>query len=166
MPPLFRAYDWHFLAPTFTHYFRMMLVHLGLPEWQAIFTPFGPTPWSKVSYVIIILVAAQLIFAFSSLQYIINLIAPHLLPVDGGQSSSSSSGPGLFSNEQFDVEDDEEEEGGILVGVPRGGGAGVGGSGAGGGGGRGEEFPLVTLDPSVFKARKSSRKSEDANNPS
>lgn len=43
-----RAYDWHFLAPTFTHYFRMMLVHLGLPEWQALFTSFGPTPWSKV----------------------------------------------------------------------------------------------------------------------
>ncbi len=44
-----RAYDWHFLAPTFTAYFRMMLVHLGLPQWQALFTPFGPTPWAKVS---------------------------------------------------------------------------------------------------------------------
>ena len=44
-----RAYDWHFLAPNFTTYFRMMLVHLGLPQWQALFTPFGPTPWAKVS---------------------------------------------------------------------------------------------------------------------
>ena len=43
-----RAYDWHFLAPNFTTYFRMMLVHLGLPQWQALFTPFGPTPWAKV----------------------------------------------------------------------------------------------------------------------
>lgn len=44
-----RAYEWHFLAPTFTAYFRMMLVHLGLPQWQALFTPFGPTPWAEVS---------------------------------------------------------------------------------------------------------------------
>ena len=46
-----RAYDWHFLAPNFTTYFRMMLVHLGLPQWQALFTPFGPTPWAKVSMI-------------------------------------------------------------------------------------------------------------------
>ena len=25
-----------------------MLVHLGLPQWQALFTPFGPTPWARV----------------------------------------------------------------------------------------------------------------------
>jgi tubulin polyglutamylase complex subunit 2 len=44
-----RAFDWHFLAPNFHTYFRMMLVHLGLPQWQALFTPFGPTPWAKAS---------------------------------------------------------------------------------------------------------------------
>ncbi len=44
-----RASDWHFLAPSFTQFFRMMLVHLGLPQWQALFTPFGPTPRAKVS---------------------------------------------------------------------------------------------------------------------
>jgi hypothetical protein len=43
-----RAYDWHFLAPNFSTYFRMMLVHLGLPQWQLLFTPIGPTPWAKV----------------------------------------------------------------------------------------------------------------------
>ena len=43
-----RAYDWHYLAPNFSTYFRMMLVHLGVPQWQALFTPFGPTPWAKV----------------------------------------------------------------------------------------------------------------------
>ncbi|TRY70219.1 hypothetical protein TCAL_17254 [Tigriopus californicus] len=53
-----RAFDWHFLAPNFTTYFRMMLVYLGLPQWQALFTPFGPTPWAK---------------------HLINLLAPHLL---------------------------------------------------------------------------------------
>ena len=43
-----RAYEWHYLAPNFTTYFRMMLYHLGLPQWQLLFTPMGPTPWSKV----------------------------------------------------------------------------------------------------------------------
>ena len=44
-----RAYDWHYLATNFTSYFRMMLYHLGLPQWQLLFTPMGPTPWAKVS---------------------------------------------------------------------------------------------------------------------
>ena len=43
-----RAYEWHFLAPNFTTYFRMMIYHLGLPQWQLLFTPNGPTPWAKV----------------------------------------------------------------------------------------------------------------------
>ena len=43
-----RAYDWHYLAPNFTAYFRMMLVHLGLPQWHLLLTPIGPTPWAKV----------------------------------------------------------------------------------------------------------------------
>ena len=43
-----RAYEWHFLAPNFTTYFRMMIYHLGLPQWQLLFTPIGPTPWAKV----------------------------------------------------------------------------------------------------------------------
>ena len=47
-----RAYDWHFLAPNFGAYFRMMLVHLGLPQWQLLFTPAGPTPRAKVSLAI------------------------------------------------------------------------------------------------------------------
>ena len=43
-----RGYEWHYLAPNFTTYFRMMLYHLGLPQWQLLFTPMGPTPWAKV----------------------------------------------------------------------------------------------------------------------
>jgi len=46
-----RAYDWHFLAPNFGTYFRMMLVHLGLPQWQLLFTTAGPTPRAKVSLI-------------------------------------------------------------------------------------------------------------------
>ena len=44
-----RAYEWHFLAPNFTTYFRMMIYHLGLPQWQLLFTPNGPAPWAKVN---------------------------------------------------------------------------------------------------------------------
>ncbi|XP_072037495.1 tubulin polyglutamylase complex subunit 2-like [Amphiura filiformis] len=42
-----RALRWHFLAPTFTHYFRLMLMHLGLPQWQYVFTDIGLTPQAK-----------------------------------------------------------------------------------------------------------------------
>lgn len=44
-----RSFNWHFLAPNFTTYFRMMLVHMGLPQWQLLFTPYGPTLWARVS---------------------------------------------------------------------------------------------------------------------
>ena len=55
-----RGYEWHYLAPNFTTYFRMMLYHLGLPQWQLLFTPMGPTPWAKVKH-------------FSLLMYINNI---------------------------------------------------------------------------------------------
>uniref|UniRef100_A0A1B6LEW4 Knr4/Smi1-like domain-containing protein n=1 Tax=Graphocephala atropunctata TaxID=36148 RepID=A0A1B6LEW4_9HEMI len=42
-----RSYEWHFLADNFTQYFRMMLVHQGLPQWQFRFTPMGLTPWAE-----------------------------------------------------------------------------------------------------------------------
>ncbi|KAJ4446350.1 hypothetical protein ANN_13046 [Periplaneta americana] len=34
-----RSFEWHYLAADFTQYFRMMLVHQGLPQWQFKFTP-------------------------------------------------------------------------------------------------------------------------------
>lgn len=95
-----RAYEWHYLAPNFTTYFRMMLFHLGLPQWQLLFTPIGPTPWAK---------------------QIINLVAPHLFP-EGDEASVVTR----------DIE---------------------------------EEFPVSSLDPSVFKSRtRTFRKTEDASN--
>ncbi|XP_062516768.1 tubulin polyglutamylase complex subunit 2-like [Corticium candelabrum] len=36
-----RSLQWHWLADTFTSYYRLMLVHLGLPEWQCVFTTTG-----------------------------------------------------------------------------------------------------------------------------
>lgn len=43
-----RAFDWHPLARDFGQYFRMMLVHQGLPQWQFLFTKLGLTPWAEV----------------------------------------------------------------------------------------------------------------------
>ncbi|KAK6321017.1 hypothetical protein J4Q44_G00079930 [Coregonus suidteri] len=35
---------WHYLTPSFTAYYRLMITNLGLPEWQYVFTPYGPRP--------------------------------------------------------------------------------------------------------------------------
>ncbi|XP_029947170.1 tubulin polyglutamylase complex subunit 2 [Salarias fasciatus] len=42
-----RSLCWHFLTATFTSYYRLMITHLGLPEWQYVFTPYGPSPQAK-----------------------------------------------------------------------------------------------------------------------
>lgn len=36
-----RSLCWHFLVQTFTSYYRLMLLYLGLPQWQYIFTDIG-----------------------------------------------------------------------------------------------------------------------------
>ena len=38
---------WHFMANTFTDYFRLMIMHLGLPNWQYAFTDVGLDPVSQ-----------------------------------------------------------------------------------------------------------------------
>jgi len=43
-----RALQWHHLADSFLYYYRMALVHLGLPEWQYTFTDIGVSPQAKV----------------------------------------------------------------------------------------------------------------------
>ncbi|XP_044073373.1 tubulin polyglutamylase complex subunit 2 [Siniperca chuatsi] len=42
-----RSLCWHFMTATFTSYYRLMITHLGLPEWQYAFTPYGPSPQAK-----------------------------------------------------------------------------------------------------------------------
>uniref|UniRef100_A0A1A8IWZ0 Tubulin polyglutamylase complex subunit 2 n=1 Tax=Nothobranchius kuhntae TaxID=321403 RepID=A0A1A8IWZ0_NOTKU len=42
-----RSLCWHFLTATFTAYYRLMITHLGLPEWQYAYTPYGPSPQAK-----------------------------------------------------------------------------------------------------------------------
>ncbi|XP_067090622.1 tubulin polyglutamylase complex subunit 2 isoform X1 [Osmerus mordax] len=42
-----RSLYWHYMTPTFTAYYRLMITHLGLPEWQYSFTPYGLSPQAK-----------------------------------------------------------------------------------------------------------------------
>lgn len=42
-----RALYWHFLTETFTAYYRLLITHLGLPQWQYTFTSFGVSPQAK-----------------------------------------------------------------------------------------------------------------------
>ncbi|XP_032943467.1 tubulin polyglutamylase complex subunit 2 isoform X1 [Rhinolophus ferrumequinum] len=42
-----RALYWHFLTDTFTAYYRLLLTHLGLPQWQYAFTNYGISPQAK-----------------------------------------------------------------------------------------------------------------------
>lgn len=43
-----RALYWHFLTDTFTAYYRLLITHLGLPQWQYAFTNYGVSPQAKV----------------------------------------------------------------------------------------------------------------------
>lgn len=43
-----REGTWGWLADSITHYFRMALVHLGLPGWQAAFANLPLIPWAEV----------------------------------------------------------------------------------------------------------------------
>jgi len=40
------ACEWHFIASNFTEYFRLMIMHLGLPHWQYAYTRAGLDPAS------------------------------------------------------------------------------------------------------------------------
>lgn len=42
-----RALYWHFLTKTFTAYYRLLITHLGLPQWQYAFTSYGISPQVK-----------------------------------------------------------------------------------------------------------------------
>lgn len=42
-----RSLCWHHLTSSFTSFYRLMITHLGLPEWHYAFTPYGPSPQAK-----------------------------------------------------------------------------------------------------------------------
>jgi hypothetical protein len=35
---------WHYISKTFTQYFRLMVIHVGIHGWQLAFTPEGVPP--------------------------------------------------------------------------------------------------------------------------
>eukprot|EP00039_Didymoeca_costata_P008065 m.107512 g.107512 ORF g.107512 m.107512 type:complete len:251 (-) comp13932_c0_seq15:775-1527(-) len=39
--------DWHFIAPSLSQYFVLMVLHLGLPEWQYLLTGLGVSPGAE-----------------------------------------------------------------------------------------------------------------------
>ncbi|KAL7985728.1 hypothetical protein Chor_013660 [Crotalus horridus] len=43
-----RGLYWHFLTKSFTAYYRLLITHLGLPQWQYIFTSYGLSPQAKL----------------------------------------------------------------------------------------------------------------------
>uniref|UniRef100_A0A5F8GN52 Tubulin polyglutamylase complex subunit 2-like n=1 Tax=Monodelphis domestica TaxID=13616 RepID=A0A5F8GN52_MONDO len=43
-----RALYWHFLTDNFTSYYRLLITHMGLPQWQYAFTNYGVSPQAKV----------------------------------------------------------------------------------------------------------------------
>ncbi|OQR92048.1 tubulin polyglutamylase complex subunit 2 [Thraustotheca clavata] len=46
--------EWHFLAKSFSNYYRLMIVHLGLIGWQQLFTPNGLDPITRQWYYLFI----------------------------------------------------------------------------------------------------------------
>ncbi|KPJ11914.1 Tubulin polyglutamylase complex subunit 2 [Papilio machaon] len=65
---------WGWLADSFTYYFRMSLVHLGLPGWQAAFTNLPLIPWAEQLFL---------------------LLAPHLLEKESDSTNAGGSETGL-----------------------------------------------------------------------
>jgi hypothetical protein len=43
-----RSLRWHYLAESFMAYFRLMLMHLGLPQWQYGITDIGLSQQAQV----------------------------------------------------------------------------------------------------------------------
>lgn len=40
-----RSLQWYYLTDTFQNYYRLLIAHLGLPQWQALFTEDGLPPF-------------------------------------------------------------------------------------------------------------------------
>lgn len=44
-----RSLQWHYLSDSFENYYRLLISHLGLPQWQSLFTEDGLPPFLYVS---------------------------------------------------------------------------------------------------------------------
>lgn len=56
---------WGWLSDSFTQYFRMALVHLGLPGWQAAFANLPLIPWAEVRTFFSLLFCLRALFCVS-----------------------------------------------------------------------------------------------------
>ena len=43
-----RSFQWHYLTSSFKNYYRLSIAHLGLPQWQMLFTEDGLPPFLYV----------------------------------------------------------------------------------------------------------------------
>lgn len=43
-----RSLQWHYLTNSFKNYYRLLITHLGLPQWQMLFTEDGLQPFLYV----------------------------------------------------------------------------------------------------------------------
>lgn len=43
-----RSLQWHYLTNSFKNYYRLLISHLGLPQWQMLFTEDGLPPCLNV----------------------------------------------------------------------------------------------------------------------
>ena len=62
-----RSLQWHYLTDTFQNYYRLLIAHLGLPQWQALFTEDGLPPFLYVTVAKLILSSFQTFFLFNFL---------------------------------------------------------------------------------------------------
>ena len=45
-----RSFRFYKLTNSFSEYFRLVIMHFGLPQWQLLFTDYGPTPQARVDW--------------------------------------------------------------------------------------------------------------------
>ena len=43
-----RSLEWHFVADSFTNFYRLLMAHLGLSQWPMFYTPDGLPPFLNV----------------------------------------------------------------------------------------------------------------------
>jgi tubulin polyglutamylase complex subunit 2 len=91
--------QWHYLAPTFSHYYRMLLFHLGLPQWQYRFTKYGLSSWAEQ---IFWLVAPHLLSTPKTSKSKGNKISEGLWSTDvPSDAASPNPTPNVLSNQIF-----------------------------------------------------------------
>ncbi|XP_074644589.1 tubulin polyglutamylase complex subunit 2-like [Tubulanus polymorphus] len=72
-----RSFEWHFLAESFSKYYRLMLIHLGLPQWQYVYTDIGLSNQSKQWYNLYTPIQLEMDTHFNDSESVINSNTVH-----------------------------------------------------------------------------------------